>query len=478
MKKHTYAIGVLTLAGMMSSCGGETTPITKTDEGKDAKFHYQAITPTPMPDLNIKGFNFPQDSTTLNRWIKADQIDSIYLHGWGIWTGLTSKTSIKADGEKDFLRVFETWMTPEEMIEAIKTNPKLYRSSTRSNRANLKRPHQFTHFASPNQTINDSIHESVSYNPAASKFAIDNKIFMATSLYDMAKNGQEEVTFFPNNAVTIKPVFKVLPASNGDNKFHITAWNGPKDTPTVYPEQDWASYVTIDIAKNAKQEGSVYPLEDFIHYTLNEEDAHFFNQEFTENSGNKITAKAGDIAVLVGMHVGTREITNWTWQTFWWEDTPDNPELPSSKAIADMRPKELKGAARHYAMAVAYYMVNNNEPYSGTDVTGPGLFAYNPYLEAGFGPSTFDTTLSRFTDTTGKVHTTYLGVKTNCMSCHRMATVNPDSLGMKHNSKTPYVGNAYISRKDSLFNGQLLLDFAWSIQGNIDTTGFKAHTKQ
>ena len=61
------------------------------------------------------------------------------------------------------------------------------------------------------------------------------------------------------------------------------------------------------------------------------------------------------------MHVGTREITNWIWQTFWWDKNPNNPPAPSSKAIADSRPKELKGAARNYAMAAAYYMVNNNE---------------------------------------------------------------------------------------------------------------------
>ena len=174
------------------------------------------------------------------------------------------------------------------------------------------------------------------------------------------------------------------------------------------------------------------------------------------------------------MHVSTREITNWTWQTFWWSPTPDLPKLPSSKAIANMRPKALQGAPRHYAMAVAYYMVNPNEPYDGDNIIGSPNYAFNPYLEAGFGPSVFNDSLS-FVQTTKEKIPTYAGVRTNCMSCHRMASANPNALDKKINSITPYVGNAFISRSDPIFNKQLLLDFAWSIQGNIDTTGINAY---
>lgn len=59
-----------------------------------------------------------------------------------------------------------------------------------------------------------------------------------------------------------------------------------------------------------------------------------------------------------------------------------------------------------------------------------------------------------------------------------MATVDPSKLNASTNSVTPYVGNSYVSRNDTIFNGQLLLDFAWSIQGNVDTTGFAAHVKK
>lgn len=160
------------------------------------------------------------------------------------------------------------------------------------------------------------------------------------------------------------------------------------------------------------------------------------------------------------MHVGTREITNWTWQAFWWDFKANNPPLPSSKEITDLRPSELKGAARNYSMAVAYYMVNPNEPYTGTNITGEPNYTYNPYLEAGFGPGTFNDSINYINTPNGKKIKTYVGVRSNCMSCHRMASVNPNALNTANTSVTPYVGNSFVSRNDTLFKDQLLLDFA------------------
>ncbi|WP_186757826.1 hypothetical protein [Echinicola salinicaeni] len=437
------------------------------------RFSYDNVVPADFPKLNIPGFNFPEDSTILNQWIHEMDTEKIYLHGWGIWAGLTALTSQKIPGDTRNLRVFETWLTPEEMIDSIKNKP-----IKRSNRSNLNVPNQFTHFASKQKTVNDSIFESVSYSPGAAKFAIENKIFMATTLYDMAKKeNRTEIPFFPTDAITIKPVFKLLPTSGGERQFDIATWPGTIDSLAAFPEKDWGSYVTVDVDNNVNGENDVYPLEDFIHFKLNDEDAYFLNEEFSENTGNQFNAKPGDIAILVGMHVTSREITNWTWQTFWWSPEPDNPSAPSSKSIADARPDELEGAARHYAMSVAYYMVDPNEPYSGQNISGTPNYAFNPYLEAGFGPKVFDDAIS-FVDTEGGKIDTYAGVRTNCMSCHRMASVNPDGLSTSSISKTPYVGNSYVSRSDKIFDGQLLLDFAWSIQGNVDTTGIKAYLEQ
>lgn len=478
MKNHNYYLGIAMLFFMFVSCNTDK----KEPATNEITFSYDKVTPVEFPILDIPNFNFPEDSIVLNNWIYENDTLNIYKHAWGIWAGLTSPTDQNIGGQT--LLVYETWLTPEEMIDSINNRP-----IRRSNRANLKRPNQFTHFQ---QTVNNSIHESVSYSPAAANHAIKNKLFLATTLYDYAQQGMTEIPNFPNDAITIKPVFKILPASSGGQvKFAITTWHGTIDSLAAFPESDWHSCVYVDITNKSHGDGSqlffpnsknppaptaatTYNLNDFINYKLNEEDAYFFNKEFTENATNPLNAKVGDIVVLVGMHVTTKENKRWTWQTFWWAPDPDSPPLPSSKTIAEQRPSALVGAASHYAMAVAYYMVNPKEPYSGTNITGKPNYAWNPYLESEFGPGMFDSTISFVETNIRKKIPTYVGVRTNCMSCHAFATIYPDGLSSDKISKTSYVGNSYVSLNDSLFKNQLKLDFSWSIEGNVDTTGIKS----
>ena len=42
--------------------------------------------------------------------------DSVHLHGWGIWTALTTETNQVLNGQK--VRVFETWYTPDDLPSA------------------------------------------------------------------------------------------------------------------------------------------------------------------------------------------------------------------------------------------------------------------------------------------------------------------------------------------------------------------------
>ncbi|MGB5981311.1 MAG: hypothetical protein WBG46_04130 [Nonlabens sp.] len=496
--KFTYVLSLLLICLISCKDKNEKTSDTKPTELRESKiddYQIHNVQPAPFPTLDMAGFQFPQDSVTLNRWIRESRDESIYKHGWGIWAGLLSETNQKIDGDHKNLRVYETWMTPREMIEVIKSGKSVNKPLSRSNRANLSIPHQHLHFGDDTLKksnklsskldaskstlglgkVNINIHESVAYSPDASKFAIDSRIFMATTLYDLAnKDGYSEIPFFPNSSITIKPVFKVLPISSGETKFEIAAWSGTTDELEAYPEGQWGTYVTVDTDSTSVSNGKLRSINEFVHYKLNREDVDYFKSEWTENDGNPLEVEPGDYVILVGMHVGTREITNWTWQTFWWDANADNPPLPSSRTIADMRPDILKGAARNYAMAVSYYMVNPNENQMDQPITGKPNYAFNPYLEAGFGPDVFDENRSMLYTKTDTIKT-YVGVRTNCMSCHRMASTSPQLYKEGTLSITPYVGDSFVSKRDTVFNEQLLLDFAWSIQGNIDTTGIAAH---
>lgn len=463
----------LAFAALMYAC---TSKPQKTEAELEAtpNFTYDEVTPVDFPDTGIPGFKFPEDSTIINGWIKKGDNKAIYQHSWGIWAGLTSPSGQTVGGKE--LLVFETWMTPSEMIDSIKNQP-----IKRSNRANLNKANQFMHaFLKSGEKPDNSVSESVSYSPPAASFAIENKLFMATTLKGYLDKGMTDIPQFPNDAITIKPVFKVIEKSKLDANglYAMPSWHGPIDSIAAFPQREWGTCIYVDINNKGQGNGSqdntcsnptpqnTYNVTDFINYTLNEEDVYYYNKEFGLN------AKAGDIAILVGMHVTTKENRRWTWQTFWWAPDPTNPPTPSSKAIAAARPlKYLNGAANHYAMAVAYYMVFPEQPYTGGQSVGDTAIGFNPYLEAGFGRDVFKGSNS-FVVKNGQKIMTNAGVRTNCMSCHIYAAVGPNSP-----SVTPYSGDAYVSLTDPIFNGNLKLDFAWSIQGNIDSTGFEEFKK-
>jgi hypothetical protein len=169
-------------------------------------------------------------------------------------------------------------------------------------------------------------------------------------------------------------------------------------------------------------------------------------------------AAAGDYAVLVAMHVAGREIARWTWQTFWWSPTPDNPQLPSSQAIAALRPAQLTGAARNYAMALGYDMTTPGQPNTGGQNAGNAVYAYNPYLEARFGPANLPDS-EPGSDPNGQPSANSSGVNCNCMSCHIRANYNPNNLA----TAPRYSGARYTDLNDTQFAGTLQVDLLWSL---------------
>jgi hypothetical protein len=203
-----------------------------------------------------------------------------------------------------------------------------------------------------------------------------------------------------------------------------------------------------------------YPVTHFIHFKVQDAaNVDAINTRAKRRNPAAPELQVGDFAVLVGMHVTSREITRWTWQTFWWQPDPDNPPLPSSKAIADDRPDQLKGAPKHYAAALAYSMVLPEQPITGGRNTGESVYGYNPYLEAGFDPTVLPASIPGKSG--GNVVPNNVGVQTNCMSCHAMASY-------VQGGKTPldgtlYTGDRYVDLQGPLFRGHLKTDFLWSI---------------
>lgn len=443
----------------------------------------QDVTPVPLPDPGISGFEFPTAEDVIIDWTEKNNQKAINWHAWGLWTALTMETDQIYNGQK--LLVFETWPTPSDIINGKSTAP---RSPTPLR--------QFSH-DNASASASPTILGFVKYDPTATAHIKQNQLFSQSALNGMLADGKTKIPDFPVTAISLKPVFRTIAKGNlvDERYYQLPAWPGPGTPEPGYARPfdwpEWGQCVWVDIKNEGKGDGSVdrlcapdgssrtpqttYGIDQFINFQMSADEAKTFNTNNNQLWQKQVAAanKAGqsfplppsqladgDYAILVAMHVTSREITRWTWQTFWWTPKPDAPNFPSSEAIANDRPPQLKGAPRMYAHAPAYSMKFPPQPDTGGKNTGSSVYSYNPWLEAGFSPSV----LAQSTPGTyeGQPVTNDVGIMTNCMSCHGNANYNPRSLP----NAPSYTGNRYIDLENSQFRGTLKVDFLWSIPNN------------
>jgi hypothetical protein len=433
----------------------------------------ESITPVEFPkDLGIQNFNFPEDSNVVNKWLETQDTASITNHAWGIWAGLTQPTEQTYNGQT--LLVFETWMGVQELA-ALSAQGQVSNSATKLNRTNLNTPKQFGHahlFTTGQKLIdtNFQVLETVCYDPSAAFFSTSNQVFNLSVINKYTvKDGIGSIPEFPNTAITCKPTYYTGKADK-NGLIRVPVWVSP-DPAKAFRYNEWTTFVYADINNKQEKNKKIVPVtssnptqeqidaatcnvNDFINYKIDRTGAAYLNSHQDVGTTPSRQFIEGDYVLLVAMHVTTKEIKNWTWQTYFWCPDASNPPSPSSKFEASLRPKELKGAASHYAVSVAYAMVWPNQPITGGSDKGTRpIIAFNPYLEGGFGPQVF-ALKNNF-----KPEFKY-GMQTNCMSCHATAAMTNDNR---------YCTDMYIDMMDtSLFKNKVKLDFAWSIQGNVN----------
>jgi len=454
---------------LLSQCGPEKEkPEEQPEEVELTENEFKAV---PLGDPKIPGFTFPTPETTIDNWVYADPMmhDSMYYHSWGIWMGLTMQSGESLDG--DPLRVFETWLDKgsiKELIQKQMVNEKFKAIHVQRGRGELNIPRQHQHFGNDIPFDDARVVEFVKYSPEAVQYAVENKLFLGSTYRKYLQEGYEDLTGFPNTAITIKPVWYSLSESRkvADNLYEVDVWPGPNqdsiDAGKGFSPSSWNNVVFVNTADNTVGNGQdTFTLKDFIHFKLDSIQAAGLREATKESPDASSDAKAGDYALLVGMHTTSKETKRWVWQSFWWSQTPDNPNFPSLQAIADARPGKLKNsddAAAHYAMTVAYSAVEPAQPINGGESVGKSLYAYNPYLEAPFSKEVF----AKPVMVGSQVNE--VGMQSNCISCHMMANYG----GHTVDGLPSYIPNAYYPLDAKFFKGNLKLDFAWSLSDTIE----------
>jgi hypothetical protein len=451
-----------------------------------------AIEPVPLPDPKIPGFRFPESEATIVSWVfdlsngpageaAPQAFENIATHGWGLWAAVTRETGQVYAGQR--LRVFETWFTPDELAASADTNPVLVRPAMPRRRARLRTLGQFDHEREAGSQAlpaagasDDRAIGFIKFDPTAADHIRSQKLLSLGALGQLLQGGARQVPVFPPTALALKTVFQVLVSrSLVDGRYYmLKVWPGPPDTLQGWGPAQWPGGVWIDVQGggggqgqidetpaadgSTRTEATTYPLSSLIHYRLTADEAAAYNQDHTGAD-----ASAGDYAILAAMHVAGREITRWTWQTYWWTPTPDTPPLPSSAATASLRPVQLQGAPRHYAMAFAYAMLSPDQPNVGGANVGLAIYAFNPWLEARFVPADLPDSVPGYAPG-GQAAGNNYGVQTNCMSCHARANYNPAKLA----TAPRYSGSRYVDLHDPQFAGTLQLDFVWSLASHAN----------
>jgi hypothetical protein len=441
-----------------------------------------------LPSSVFPGSRFPVPETIINAWIDKNHDHEIYEHGWGLWAGLTLNSGRTARGVED-APIYLTWASPSELADASVSTK---RFNAQEQPLLLQAPRQFHRGkrqlksgpAQRGNTCNGGradacIQVTVNYSPSAARHVLNNGLLLERTLNQYFESGYTDIPNFPYDALTVKPVYKVITPEKSPKgePYAMPVWPGTPQPAKTFGETDWNQCVYISLDNTGEGKGEVdkgcqeatpattYDIDDFIHFKVTETDAHYLADLTGEPEG---ALKVGDTIILVAMHVGTREIKRWTWQTFWWTPDPAAPHAPSSRDIALARPDQMQSPASHYAMAIGYQMLDPVQPLTGGENYGNLVPVYNPYLEAGFDPGVFAVSRPVVTLDEGLVATRY-GVETNCQTCHGLASYDPASLRAEtqFDPEKPYGANFYLPIDDPIFDGTLKLDFAWSILGTM-----------
>jgi hypothetical protein len=411
--------------------------------------------------------SFPSPSKIIYQWINTMDETKIRAHGWDIWESINTIAP-------DSLPIWENWFSGYELYSAPNS------LETRDKMRDFESPAQFFHASVFKKGIPNSPNERATsfnrFSPTLAQY-IYNKKYNSHKELNRINDSFTKINALPiSRALTtskdttddlslaLKPVFQFI---SGDKPSAIPYWAGiSAQSTTVLTNPSpgtWRQCVVVDPAGKltpgskvkmscngeAPREWPVVSLSDFYTIKITRAMADSFSA-FATTSGDDIgrrnlgdsgsvtkMMKAGNIGLLMAMHVTGKEINNWTWQTFWWSPDTQNPIYGKD------RPASVKAPWSNYNMNTAYYMVSP----PGTLHAGEPLISFNPYLETNlFGKLS--------SEVGSRDSISWYGVFSNCMSCHRMAAWK----------NSTYIPNGNIDPSDPvIFSNNTKTDFLWSI---------------
>ncbi len=391
------------------------------------------------------GFDYPADKAQLEQFRSDQNLPALRKHSWMLFAGMTQE---RPDGTP----YWETWYRVTEAFRPAGPTPQGPRRLIHQ----FETPNQFKGSGVQPQAPGKSAISFVLFNWEGYNHIRTNELFKASTLDAINASlapgtawNNRKIPDFPARAMTIKTVW--WPVA-GEGTTPMPIWDDQPTRPLDKGNdfRTWKPVVVVDGTRTS------VPAGEFIDVRyLNKLFAHshvvgvgsFYGFKVDQATAEAIASnpdpglradiqevlgralRAGDFMVLVCMHATSKEIDDWTWQTFWWHDKPDDGPYAAD------RPEAVKGTWRNYLMVDADDQVTPKEHDDSPHI------GFNPWLEAHF-PN---------------------GPLTNCMTCHHRASwppsvpfLNPRHLEWLRGPPDPANDPAFAS-------GRLQIDFMWSI---------------
>ena len=371
-------------------------------------------------------------------WPEADLIAArdyqdraaIRQHGWDVLANVTRPyDSSRPDGAAEW----EMWHSHSETFRA---EPGGCASDSPQHEQNL--PGAIGSQRSGRESARRILTVTVLYNDDACRHIRRLGLYQPASIESLlnklaaldAPNYERDIPPFPRSSVVIKANWRRIPRSGGFIPVWLPGSSSPQRVSVrVSSSQEPCLLSTWDGAQPI-------PTSCFRSIPVTRGNHETFPQQ---------TVDDGDVYVLVGLHIITKELPEWTWSTFWWSPRPNDGPFAKGRPSASF----LNGVWRNYVMDTTLSMDTPSEPAAQSGQTdaaddcasGTGRqFAracFNPYLE---GRNLNEANLS------------------NCMNCHVHATYPPMSTDFRGT-----VERGYIDANAPCFKDRVRLDYIWSL---------------
>ena len=291
-------------------------------------------------------------------------------------------------------------------------------------------------------------YESTFFNPVASRH-IRNQRLNEPATTQVLQAGYLREVVFPPESMALKTFWYPL-KPGGEIKVRLWDWNRIKE----HQGTDLDNTVTFDrrCVRMRAENGCLAAKDTF--YTVVADDPALFCR-----ADCKVHPDKGDLMLLIGVHIASKQTPEWLWATYWWRGNDDTTLHGDFWTCQDaQRPKAIEDLKRspwlNYSMNVtASFKVALPLAAKDEKCGYPGPIQdyqeyqamYNPLVEALFSS----------------------GLKSSCVNCHARATTNrevvKDLVPSELDKDSPHFHAA---------EGHIRLDYMWSLTRGLESTSW------